>query len=117
MAEDLVDPAAADLLAKLQSLGYVSAGGSNAESVTARNNAGVALLAEGRYEEAEAEFLAGPDYSIADIALYAYTHVAHEGGFDLAGYPLVRMAHQRDDCRIIWSNIPQFRFREVGVNA
>jgi glutathione S-transferase len=28
-------------------------------------------------------------YSPADIALYAYTHVAHEGGFDLAGYPAV----------------------------
>ena len=29
-------------------------------------------------------------YSIADIALYAYTHVAHEGGFDLEAYPAVR---------------------------
>jgi glutathione S-transferase len=29
-------------------------------------------------------------YSIADIALYAYTHVAHQGGFDLAGYPHIR---------------------------
>jgi len=29
-------------------------------------------------------------YGIADIALYAYTHVADEGGFDLAGYPAVR---------------------------
>jgi len=28
--------------------------------------------------------------SIADIALYAYTHVADEGGFDLAPYPAVR---------------------------
>ena len=28
-------------------------------------------------------------YTIADIALYAYTHVAHEGGFDLAPYPAV----------------------------
>lgn len=28
--------------------------------------------------------------SIADIALYGYTHVADEGGFDLAGYPAVR---------------------------
>jgi len=63
LAEDLVDPAAADLLAKLQSLGYVSAGGTNAESVTARNNAGVALLAEGRYEEAQQEFLAGLETS------------------------------------------------------
>jgi glutathione S-transferase len=29
-------------------------------------------------------------YSVADIALYAYTHVADEGGFDLAGYPAIR---------------------------
>lgn len=34
-------------------------------------------------------FLVGEDFSIADIALYAYTHVAHEGGFDLAGYPAI----------------------------
>jgi len=35
-------------------------------------------------------FFAGDAYSIADIALYAYTHVAHEGGFDLAPFPAVR---------------------------
>ena len=35
-------------------------------------------------------FLAGERYTIADIALYAYTHVAPEGGFDLAPYPGVR---------------------------
>ncbi|HEX6119387.1 MAG TPA: glutathione S-transferase family protein [Dongiaceae bacterium] len=35
-------------------------------------------------------WFAGEDYSIADIALYAYTHVAHEGGFDLARYPGIR---------------------------
>jgi len=29
-------------------------------------------------------------YSIADIALYAYTHVADEGGFDLGKYPAIR---------------------------
>ena len=34
-----------------------------------------------------ADWLAGPAYSIADIALYAYTHVAHEGGFELNAYP------------------------------
>lgn len=27
-------------------------------------------------------FLVGDNFSIADIALYAYTHVAHQGGFD-----------------------------------
>ncbi len=57
---NLLDPAAEDLLAKLQSLGYISAtAGEAGESVTARNNAGVALLAEGRYEDAAAEFRAG----------------------------------------------------------
>ena len=35
-------------------------------------------------------FIAGSEYSIADIALYAYTHVAHEGGFDLDNYPATR---------------------------
>ena len=36
------------------------------------------------------EWIVGGRYTIADIALYAYTHVAHEGGFDLAGFPAVR---------------------------
>jgi glutathione S-transferase len=35
-------------------------------------------------------FLVGENFGVADIALYAYTHVAHEGGFDLSGYPAVR---------------------------
>ena len=33
------------------------------------------------------DWLAGEAYSVADIALYAYTHVAGEGGFDLGRYP------------------------------
>ena len=32
-------------------------------------------------------WLVGRDMTLADIALYAYTHVAHEGGFELGGYP------------------------------
>jgi glutathione S-transferase len=36
------------------------------------------------------KFFVAERYSIADIALYAYTHVAHEGGHDLAPYPAVR---------------------------
>jgi glutathione S-transferase len=36
------------------------------------------------------EFIVDDTYSIADIALYAYTHVAHEGGHDLAPYANVR---------------------------
>ena len=29
------------------------------------------------------------DYSIADIALFAYTHVSHEGGFPLDDFPKI----------------------------
>ena len=36
------------------------------------------------------DWFVGERYSIADIALYAYTHVADEGGFDLADYPAAR---------------------------
>ena len=39
---------------------------------------------------ADTPFLVAGRYSIADIALYAYTHMAHEGGFELAGYPSLR---------------------------
>jgi glutathione S-transferase len=35
------------------------------------------------------DWFAGTRYCIADIALYAYTHVAGEGGFDLARYPAI----------------------------
>jgi len=35
-------------------------------------------------------FFVGERYGLADIALYGYTHVAHEGDFDLARYPHIR---------------------------
>jgi len=34
-------------------------------------------------------FLVGDECTIADISLYAYTHVADEGGFDLSSYPAI----------------------------
>ena len=34
-----------------------------------------------------AQWFAGGGRSLADVALYAYTHVAGEGGFDLSAYP------------------------------
>jgi glutathione S-transferase len=36
------------------------------------------------------DFFAAGRYTIADIALYAYTHIAHECGFDLTGFPSLR---------------------------
>ncbi|TIV91715.1 MAG: glutathione S-transferase family protein, partial [Mesorhizobium sp.] len=35
------------------------------------------------------EFFAGNAYSVADIALYAYTHTAEMGGFQIEAYPAV----------------------------
>ncbi|WP_336385821.1 hypothetical protein [Caulobacter vibrioides] len=32
-------------------------------------------------------FLVGERLTLADVALVAYTHIAHEGGFDLSLYP------------------------------
>jgi glutathione S-transferase len=43
-----------------------------------------AHLADGK------EYLVGDRLTLADIALYAYTHVADEGGFDLEPYPAIR---------------------------
>ncbi|MEE4361582.1 MAG: glutathione S-transferase family protein [Pseudomonadales bacterium] len=47
---------------------------------------GHAALAVMERHLAQHPFFVGA-YSIADIALFAYTHVAHEGGFDLSPYP------------------------------
>jgi glutathione S-transferase len=41
-------------------------------------------LADGR------EYLVGSEPTLADIALFAYTHVAPEAGFDLGPYPAIR---------------------------
>jgi glutathione S-transferase len=35
------------------------------------------------------DYFVGGRYSVADITLYAYTHVADEGGFDLDGFPAI----------------------------
>jgi glutathione S-transferase len=59
------------------------------ERVAALQRAGYAALDALERELATRDFLVGECYSIADIALYAYTHVAEEGGFELARYPAI----------------------------
>ena len=56
----------------------------------AKRRGGVAALAAMNAHLARRTFFVGERYCIADIALYAYTHVAAEGGFDLAPYKAVR---------------------------
>ena len=58
-----------------------------ADQVEAKREAGyVALDAMEGHLDGRAFFVGG-QYSIADIGLYAYTHVAGEGGFELAAIP------------------------------
>jgi glutathione S-transferase len=54
-----------------------------------RRDRGYAALAAMEQQLDGFDYFVGDRYSIADIALYAYTHVAHEGGFDLDAYPAI----------------------------
>jgi len=60
------------------------------EKIDARKRPGYFALDAMERHLLERSFLVDEHYTIADIALYAYTHVAHEGDFDLSGYPSIR---------------------------
>jgi glutathione S-transferase len=60
------------------------------DQLPARKVAGDAALQLMDEHLAAREWFAGGAFSLADICLYAYTHVAGEGGFDLGGYPSLR---------------------------
>ncbi|HEX9967148.1 MAG TPA: glutathione S-transferase family protein [Solirubrobacterales bacterium] len=58
--------------------------------VETRRVAGHAALAVMERYLTDHEYFVGECFTIADVALYAYTHVAPEGGFDLELYPAIR---------------------------
>jgi glutathione S-transferase len=55
----------------------------------AKRRGGIAALEAMERRLDDRTFLVGERYSIADIALYAYTHVAPEAGFDLTAFPAI----------------------------
>ena len=59
------------------------------EEIVARRRGGHGALKAMERHLTDRDFLVGDAYTVADIGLYAYTHVAEEGGFDLAHYPAV----------------------------
>jgi glutathione S-transferase len=61
-----------------------------AADLEAKQRGGDAALAAMERHLSNHAFFVGDQYSIADIALYAYTHVAPEGGFELEPYPAIR---------------------------
>ncbi len=58
--------------------------------IDANHAHGVAALGVMNEHLAERDFFVAKRYSIADIALYAYTHVAGEGDFDLTPFPHIQ---------------------------
>ena len=58
--------------------------------IEARREVGRAALRDMERHLGEREYFVGARFTIADVALYAYTHVAPEGGFELEPYPAVR---------------------------
>ncbi len=56
-----------------------------------RQDRGYAALGAIETHLEERTFFVGERASIADISLYAYTHVADEGGFDLSRYPAINV--------------------------
>ena len=62
----------------------------HAELIESKLPGGHAALQAMEQHLADRAFLVSERYTVADIALYAYTHVAPEGGFDLDPYPALR---------------------------
>jgi glutathione S-transferase len=59
-------------------------------ALAAKQAGGIKALDALERHLASRRFLVGERFSLADISLYAYTHVAEEGGFDLSRYPAIR---------------------------
>ena len=62
----------------------------DAVALAARHAGGYRALDAMERHLRDRSFLVAERYTIADISLYAYTHVADEGGFELGRYPAVR---------------------------
>jgi glutathione S-transferase len=60
-----------------------------------RKEAGEEVLRLLDHHLAEREFFVGGRYTIADIAIYGYTHLAHEAGIDMEPYPRLRAWFER----------------------
>jgi glutathione S-transferase len=61
----------------------------DARELKAKQRGGEAALSALDAHLTHREFLVENRYTVADVALYAYTHVAPEGGFELEQYPAI----------------------------
>jgi len=75
-----------------------------------KRQTGYAALAVMEQHLATQKFFVGDRYSIADIGLFAYTHVADEGGFDLAKFPAIQAWIERVKAQPNYIPITQHQF-------
>jgi glutathione S-transferase len=72
-------------------LHYKEGGDFDQAALAAKQKAGYRALDAMEKHLAGREFIVGSRYSLADISLYAYTHVADEGGFETSRYPAINL--------------------------
>jgi glutathione S-transferase len=77
------------------------------EALEQKRQAGYAALAVMEKHLTSHSFFVDQRYTIADIGLYAYTHVAHEGGFDLTKFPAIQAWLERVKSQPRYINITQ----------
>ncbi len=70
-------------------LQHVEMSAAQRQQLPGKQEAGRAALAVMERHLGDAPWFGGETMTIADVALYAYTHIAEEGGFDLAAFPSV----------------------------
>ena len=85
-----------------------------AERIATNHARGQQALAVMEQQLGDNDWLAAGRYTIADIALYAYTHSAAEGGFDLALYPAI--CDWLNRVRAQPGHLPQMR-EEAGITV
>jgi len=89
------------------------------EALNQKRELGYAALGVMEKHLTNRTFFVGEQYTIADIGLFAYTHVAHEGNFDLTGFPAIqtwleRVKAQPRHISITQSQFPVLMDLDVG---
>jgi glutathione S-transferase len=83
------EPNVATLRFWLSIVGEENLSDAQQEAIPAKRSGGEAALALMEDHLASRPFMVGESATLADIALFAYTHVADEGGFDLKAHPAI----------------------------
>lgn len=76
------------------------------EALAQKRAPGYAALAVMEQHLQKHNFFVSEQYTIADIGLFAYTHVAHEGNFDLTQFPAIQT----------WIKKVEFQARHISIS-